>query len=1118
MSVALLFLLSTSSASYALVPGPGSGTCTSVCMDVAPSSGGPGNLVSVHVTGFSSGYPVSSFTFNGQTPASQTCTSQTSALYTGDVDCSVTVPNLSDGSYDIHLTVNGQTSMGSFTITQTSYALKFAETGLDSSAIGSIVTFSTGQFTPITVGQFMVNEGEVNSGTKITYSYTSTVQSSNTGEQFVLSSPTAPSSGFGISSSTTITGSYQKQDYVQFMASPSSDGATSSDAWYNDGSSGNAIFATPNSGYSFSSWTIECVTGSSCIAVSSLSMTVNGPGTLVANFVPAAPALDPTSTTISCFAASDSSDFVGGQAACTALVTDTASSGATAPQGAVAFSSDSSGTFGPFGSDSSEFVSPSSCSLVSFSSTQAQCTLAYTPSTGSEGVNTISGFYGGGDGAHYGSGSSFQLEVYDRQTTTSITCTPPSSSSEICTATVMDVSSYDESTPTGEVFFLTSGTGGFASASGSTFDHAIDGTFNGCTLDALPPGQAPNTLWASCSVTYVLGAPDEGSYVENVAVYKGDGYHLDSYGYSQAIDVDQPLTISSYLTYAGNTPVSYSWLVSVNGGTYSDASSLCGAPISTGVQGTNYSCTVPANSLTAGDTYSFELTWTDSSTPTPNSYTNILPTSTITVYPALSVTLSPGSQEVDQGQTATISDSTSTTGAPPFSFQWMEEAPGAGSYSPATDCVNSVSAVCDFVTTGSTSTGTYSFELQVADSAPTPEVQMSSQVSLTVNLVLVAGSMSPPGGPTIDLGQSISLSTSWSGGTSTYSVAWYSGNSASCASDTTPVASDTGLSMLTDSHSVSPTSNTYYCAVITDSGTPAASVAVSAILVSVSPAPVAGTITPASPAIDSGQSITLNANPSGGTMPYTISWFSGDSASCSSDMSPAGAGSSIHLSPTSNTYYCYSVTDSSQGTPSTGVSSSTDLVTVNSPLRAPTIKASPSFVIGGSNAKLSVIVAFSSGTPMYTCQWLVEAPGTSSFSPLASSFSCSAGSLFSTSSGNLFKAGTWSFELQVSDSSGAVVKSAPTQVSVSPPAILLSPSSSSKAGTRVYVSGLGFVSGSKVTVRFNGVSVATCVARKFGLLLNCSFKVPSGLTAGNTYTVTATDAYGNTASATFKFT
>ncbi len=149
-----------------------------------------------------------------------------------------------------------------------------------------------------------------------------------------------------------------------------------------------------------------------------------------------------------------------------------------------------------------------------------------------------------------------QLEVYDRQTMTTITCTPSSSGSETCTATVMDVSSYDEGTPTGEVFFLTSGTGGFASASGSTFDQAIDGTFNGCTLDALPPEQAPNTLWASCSVTYVLGAPDESSYVENVAVYMGDGYHLDSYGYTQAIDVDQPLTFSSYLTYAGNPPVS----------------------------------------------------------------------------------------------------------------------------------------------------------------------------------------------------------------------------------------------------------------------------------------------------------------------------------------------------------------------------------------------------------------------------------------------------------------------------------------------------------------------------------------------------------------------------------
>ncbi len=379
--------------------------------------------------------------------------------------------------------------------------------------------------------------------------------------------------------------------------------------------------------------------------------------------------------------------------------------------------------------------------------------------------------------------------------------------------------------------------------------------------------------------------------------------------------------------------------------------------------------------------------------------------------------------------------------------------------------------------------------------------------------------MSPPGGATIDLGQSISLSASWSGGTSTYSVAWYSGNSASCASDTTPVVSDSGLSVLTDSHSVSPASNTYYCAVISDTGTPATSVTVAAILVSVSPALAVGAITPASPAIDSGQSTVLNANPSGGTTPYTISWFSGGSASCSSDNSPAGAGSSIQVSPTSNAYYCYSVTDSSQGTPSAGSSSLTDLVSVNYPLKAPTIKASSSFVKRGSSTEISVIAAFSSGTPTYTCQWLVETPGASSFSPLSSPFSCSAGSLFSTSSGNLFKAGAWLFELQVSDSSGVVVKSDPIQVLVSSATISLSPLSSRKAGTTVYVSGSGFVSGSKVTITFNGVTVTTCIAKRTGSLpSNCSFKVLSGLTPGNTYDVTATDVNGNTASATFKFT
>jgi len=970
-------------------------------------------------TGFYAGYPVTSFTFNGQTPNTQTCTSQTTGLFTGVFNCNFTVPNLAAGEYEVEATVNGMTAFGSFTIATTTFDLEFAETGLDSSAVGSVVTFSTGEFTPVTFSQLPKDEGTVNSGVKITYSFASTLPSSNSGEQFVLTSPApSPSSGFAISAATTVTGTYQKQHYVQFAASPNNGGTTTANEWYNDGSSGNSVAAVASAGYSFVNWTVQCVSGSSCITFdTSASITVNGPATLVANFVPTAPTSHPTSTSISCFGASVTTDYVGGLASCEAIVTDTGGSGATSPSGTVTFSSDASSTFGPFGSLSGEFVSPSSCTLATLTSTESSCTVGYTPNSGSEGLNSLTAACGG-DGSHYRSESTFQLEVYDRQTSTSVTCASPSGGSEICTAKVMDLSTYDEQTPTGQVFFLTSGGGSFVAASGSTFSTGIEGLFNGCTLNALPLGGAPNTLWASCSVTYNLGSSDQSSFFETAVVYTGDSLHLDSNGYTQALDADQPLTVSSYVTYAGNTPLTLKWLVSVDGGAFGDASALCGAPTNTNNQGFFDSCAIPGGALTAGDTYSFELQWTDSNSMT---FTDLLPTSTVTIYPALQVTLSPRTQTVDRGQTATISDSTATTGTPSISFQWIEQAPGALSYTPAIDCSDPTIDVCNFATTLGTQTGTYNFELEVTDSVPIPETQVSSPSSVTVNPALTAGSITPSG-VTMDSGQSISLSASWSGGSSTYAVSWYSGSSATCASDTTLVSTDSGLSTSPDSKSITHTSSTFYCAVITDfaSGAPTQSATDAAILISVNSALVAGTITPASPSINLGQSTTLTANPSGGTSPYGISWYSGTSLACSSDTTPSGAGSSIVVSPTSSTYYCYTATDSSGGSPAASTTSATDLVTVNAPLKAPVIRVSRSIVKMGSSANLAVSTAFTSGTPTYSCEWLIEPPGAASFSVLLppGAFSCSAGAIFSTSTDHLNNGGIWSLKLQVSDSAG----------------------------------------------------------------------------------------------------
>src|SRR5207245_10598689 len=81
-------------------------------------------------------------------------------------------------------------------------------------------------------------------------------------------------------------------------------------------------------------------------------------------------------------------------------------------------------------------------------------------------------------------------------------------------------------------------------------------------------------------------------------------------------------------------------------------------------------------------------------------------------------------------------------------------------------------------------------------------------------------------------------------------------------------------------------------------------------------------------AIDTGQSITLSANPSGGTTPYTYQWYS--VASCLSGSLISGATSSTYIaSPSATTTYSYTVTDSSQATPGASQCSMGDLVTLN---------------------------------------------------------------------------------------------------------------------------------------------------------------------------------------------
>ncbi len=163
-------------------------------------------------------------------------------------------------------------------------------------------------------------------------------------------------------------------------------------------------------------------------------------------------------------------------------------------------------------------------------------------------------------------------------------------------------------------------------------------------------------------------------------------------------------------------------------------------------------------------------------------------------------------------------------------------------------------------------------------------------------------------------GSNVTLTASWSGGTANYAAVYYSGSSPVCSSDDTLVASSNNIVTNSNSVIINPNLSKYYCVKVRDSASTPQTQFSNTVLVTVTvPTLQAGGITPSSPKIDQGQSITLNATPTSGTTPYSYQWYTATaSGSCSSsDTKISGANSLAYIaSPTSDTYYCYIVNDS----------------------------------------------------------------------------------------------------------------------------------------------------------------------------------------------------------------
>lgn len=290
----------------------------------------------------------------------------------------------------------------------------------------------------------------------------------------------------------------------------------------------------------------------------------------------------------------------------------------------------------------------------------------------------------------------------------------------------------------------------------------------------------------------------------------------------------------------------------------------------------------------------------------------------------LTITISPSSESITTGTALTFNAYT-TGGTGGNQFTWY---------------INGIS-----VYEGSSSTyyhtfsseGTYNVQVTVSDSSGA--IAKSNIVTITVNAPSLSVSITPMS-ETISAGDSLTFISSVNGGTGSYQYKWYldgnmqSGESSSSFSYNfnTPGTFSVYLSV-TDSAGVSAISNT--ANIVVESASPLA------IQIS---APTTSTY--------AGNSITFTANPSGGSPPYSFSWYI-------NGVKEAGYDSSTFnfLFSSTGTFQVYAVVTDNTG--ATAVSN-TISVTVASSFGslAVDVSAKNGTAINGANVEISTSSSF----------------------------------------------------------------------------------------------------------------------------------------------------------------
>ncbi|MGA2385177.1 MAG: PQQ-binding-like beta-propeller repeat protein [Candidatus Bathyarchaeia archaeon] len=507
-------------------------------------------------------------------------------------------------------------------------------------------------------------------------------------------------------------------------------------------------------------------------------------------------------------------------------------------------------------------------------------TVSGSPSPGTIGVPvTFTAVGSGGTGTLTYNWYIGYTEVQSGSSNT-YTATPTSSGSFSVNVSVTDSLTETSNQVTGSVYVNPSVTYNFASLSSSTIDYGGSVT-DAVTLELGLTG--PVASGATGSVTFYWSTDDatwnqfdvetlvDGSatsaafvpaasgtyYIE--AAYPGDSNYLPSSSTSD-------LTVNS----APSASISPgSWTMDVGQSTTFTATASGGSGTYTNYQWY-------ANGLLAQSGSASTMTWGSPNAGTflitvkvTDSYgvTSVLSSAaTVTVNSALTaptVTATPAT--VDRGQTSALTSTAVSTGTGPYTYQWLEKVPG-GSYVD----VGSNSASFNFVTSQSTTTGTWSFILQVTDS--TGAAVNSTAATDLVNPALAAPTVTPSPS-TVDQGQTSALSSSAvTTGTSPYAYQWF--EKAPGGSYVIVGANSAGFSFATTSATATGSWN--FMLQVTDNADTAVNSTAVAVAVNVDPTV---SISPTVPlTLDVGQPQTFTATSSGGTGTLSYQWFLDGSA------------------------------------------------------------------------------------------------------------------------------------------------------------------------------------------------------------------------------------------------